>query len=898
MNPIEELTALGQSIWYDNIQRKLLENGELNLMIQRGDIRGVTSNPTIFYNAIAKSSDYDTALESLAWAGWDAERIFWELAVEDIRDACDLFMPLYVNTGGGDGFVSLEVSPSIAFDTAATITQAEQLWTRITRPNLMVKIPATREGIPAVRKAISAGVNVNVTLIFSLERYDEVMGAYLDGLEDRLAAGLPVDHVASVASFFVSRLDTKVDPQLPEQSILRGRTAIANARLAYEAFSKVFTSRRWDGLKSRGARVQRPLWASTGTKNPAYSDTLYVDNLIGQNTVNTVPPATLDAFRDHGIARKTITNEIAEARSTFSKLEEQGISIKSVTQQLEQEGVKAFADSFHELILAIDEKRKLFLSGIEPLAPCLARRITQLEMDAVPRRLWDKDSDLWAINPNEKDEISVRLGWLDSPQKAHALSPAYLSFAKQIHDEGIDRVLVLGMGGSSLTAEVLSSLLAGANIEAPLSLAVLDSTNPLQVAQAAVDFPPSKSLYIVASKSGGTAEVMAVFDLFWEQSKGDGNRFIAITDPGTDLENLARQRHFRRIFTSDKNVGGRFSALTDFGLVPAALLGMDLNRVLRQVDWMVRQCASHLPVARNAGMVLGAALAEAVFLKRDKMTILADEPLAALAGWVEQIVAESSGKVGKGILPVSLEPLGQSSVYGKDRFFVYLRQTGEFDRHTASLSAAGFPVIQLKITDPYAAVAEFFRWEVATVVACHILGINPFNQPDVQESKVRTKDRITEFLRTNKLTVEDLVEGMEIGPAVLDFIAKANPGDFLSINAYLPRNSATIDVIQNLRVILRERTGCAVTAGFGPRFHHSTGQYHKGGPNTGWFIQLLHDPQQDIKIPGRELTFGAFLTAQANGDYDALKESNRRVLRISIGNDIDQGLNKLIKAIS
>src|SRR5512138_383187 len=265
---IKKLTALGQSIWYDNIQRKLLESGELQAMIERGDIRGVTSNPTIFNNAIAKSTDYDAALKSMSWAGWDAEKIFWQLAIEDIRAACDLFSPLYEETNGGDGFVSLEVSPYIANDTEATIAQAEQLWARVRRPNLMVKIPATKEGIPAIRKAISVGVNVNVTLIFSLQRYAEVMDAYLSGLEDHIAAGHSVEHIASVASFFVSRVDTKIDPKLPAGSDLKGKAAIANAKLAYDAYQQTFAGRRWENLKVKGARVQRPLWASTSTKNP------------------------------------------------------------------------------------------------------------------------------------------------------------------------------------------------------------------------------------------------------------------------------------------------------------------------------------------------------------------------------------------------------------------------------------------------------------------------------------------------------------------------------------------------------------------------------------------------------------------------------------------------------
>src|SRR5512138_3073823 len=337
MNPIGKLTQLGQSLWYDNVQRKLLENGEFAAMIQRGDIRGMTSNPTIFNNAIAKSNDYDSALLPLAWAGWDAEKIFWQLAIEDIRAACDLFQPLYEESNGGDGYVSIEVSPNLAHDSDATAMQAEQLWARVRRPNLMVKIPATKEGIPAIRKSIAAGVNVNVTLIFSLARYAEVMEAYLSGLEDRTAAGHPIDHIASVASFFVSRVDSKIDAKLPEVSALRGKAAIANAKLAYDEFQKTFSSRRWENLKVKGARVQRPLWASTSTKNPAYPDTIYVDNLIGPETVDTVPPGTLDAFRDHGKAEVTLTRDLDQAQETIGQLEAAGISMDTVTQELEDE---------------------------------------------------------------------------------------------------------------------------------------------------------------------------------------------------------------------------------------------------------------------------------------------------------------------------------------------------------------------------------------------------------------------------------------------------------------------------------------------------------------------------------------------------------------------------------
>src|SRR5512138_3587857 len=388
MNTISKLTQLGQSLWMDNIQRSQLENGEIKAMIERGDIRGMTSNPSIFNHAIGKTKDYDSALVPLAWAGWDAKKIFWQLAIEDIRAACDLFSPLYEETNGGDGYVSIEVSPDVAGNTEATVAQAEQLWARVHRPNLMVKIPATKAGIPAIHKATAVGINVNITLIFSLKRYAEVMEAYLSGLEDHLAAGHSVDHIASVASFFVSRVDSKVDPQLPEGSPLRGKAAIANAKLAYEEFQKIFTSRRWENLKVKGARVQRPLWASTSTKNPAYPDTLYVDNLVGPETVNTVPPATLEALRDHGRAEVTLTRDLDQAQNAISQIESRGISMDTVTQELEEEGVKAFAEAFTQLLATIDGRRQHAVSALGPLAGSVSRRIAQLEADSVPARLW------------------------------------------------------------------------------------------------------------------------------------------------------------------------------------------------------------------------------------------------------------------------------------------------------------------------------------------------------------------------------------------------------------------------------------------------------------------------------------------------------------------------------
>jgi transaldolase len=370
MNTTLQLFAAGQSVWYDNIQRNLLRNGELTGMIQRGEIRGVTSNPTIFMNAVTKSTDYDTSLLPLAKSAYTAEEIFFHLAIEDIQEATDLFLPIYEESNGGDGYVSLEVSPFLAHDTDGTLAQAKALWQRVNRPNLMIKIPATQAGLPAIREALAAGINVNVTLIFARQRYAQVVDAYLQGLEKRLAAGLSLDRIASVASFFVSRMDTNVDLRLQriiqqggkhaeQASNLLGRAAIANTRLVYADFKQLFAAERFERLKEKGAHLQRPLWASTSTKNPAYRDVRYVEELIGPHTVNTMPPQTVLAFLDHGQVRMSLDENLDEAEKVLAELEELGISIQNVTNELEIEGVNSFSDAFTVLLTAIETRRQM-----------------------------------------------------------------------------------------------------------------------------------------------------------------------------------------------------------------------------------------------------------------------------------------------------------------------------------------------------------------------------------------------------------------------------------------------------------------------------------------------------------------------------------------------------------
>ena len=898
-------------------------------MITRGDIRGVTSNPSIFHNAIAKTNDYNPALVPLAWSGWEAEPIFWQLAIEDIRGACDLFSTMYRESEGADGYVSLEVSPTLAHNTAGSLAQAKQLWEWVDRPNLMVKIPATLEGIPAVRAAIAAGININVTLIFSLERYRVVMEAYLTGLEERLSAGLEVRKIASVASFFVSRMDTKVDALLEsigtaDAKELRGKSAIAYTKLAYDEFLKVFRGERFTRCKAAGCAVQRPLWASTSTKNPAYPDTMYVDSLIGPGTVNTVPPQTLEAYRNHGKAQVTLLDNLEEAHQVLSNLETLGISMDKVTAELEAEGVKSFSDAFSAMLQAIEERRSTAVNSLGTLAAPVMRRVAGLIADAVPARLWSHDPSLWTVNPVGQEEIRKRLGWLDLPHSSWVALKEINDFTSKVRTDGLTHVLLLGMGGSSLAPEVLSLVSlhpAKGGVGGEPTFSILDSTDPAQVQEAAGKFPPGKTLYIVSSKSGGTAEVNAMFDFFWEQTGGEGSHFIAITDPGTSLEALANARGFRKTFHADPTVGGRFSALSHFGLVPAMLMGLDAERLLERARWMMHQCAADVSGARNPGLVLGAVLGQAAVDGRDKLTFLADQAVAPLGAWLEQLIAESSGKQGKGIIVVDGEPVAGSESYGTDRLFIYLRQDGSLDAAVEKLQQAGFSALVFDISDVYDLGAEFYRWEVATAVACSVLGINAFDQPDVQDNKTRTINKINAYNQLGKLEEgasiwekqgirafsnlsqagSGLKESLQVflaaaGKDSLVPTALAQGGqNYVAINAYLPRNAATAAALTELRLAIREKTGCATTVGFGPRFLHSTGQLHKGGPDSGLFLQITAEPVMDLDIPGQKMSFGVLERCQALGDYEALAARNRRILRLHLSSpDL---LTELVKAI-
>jgi transaldolase/glucose-6-phosphate isomerase len=951
-NRLTQLQTFGQSIWLDYIRRDLLKGGELQRLITEDGLRGMTSNPAIFEKAIAGSTEYQDFLDSLAGrADLDAKGRYELLAIRDIQDAADLLAPVYQSTKKRDGYVSLEVSPYLAHDTSATIDEARRLWKTVGRENLMIKVPGTAEGIPAIRQLLSEGINVNVTLLFAQAVYEEVAAAFIDGAEKFAATGGDVSRLASVASFFISRIDSLVDSLVGDQlkketdaarkaklqSIL-GKVAIANGKLTYEAYQRIFSTPRWKALAAKGAQTQRVLWASTSTKNPNYRDVLYIEELIGPDTVNTVPPATLDAFRDHGKPRQSLTEDLDGARKTMADLAGVGIVMKDVTDKLTADGVKLFADAFDTLLAAVEKNTKRSTTPTPQinqqsaalsadLDAAVKKNLNEWRASGKVRRLWQRDASLWT-----GDDEAKWLGWLGITDEQIAGAAKLNEIADEVKNAGFSDILLLGMGGSSLCPEVLA--LTFAQTPGFPRLHILDSTDPAQIRSVEKKIDLAKTLFIVSSKSGSTLEPNIYKQYFFaraQQAVGAdkaGSHFIAITDPGSKMQQVAERDRFRHIFYGLPSIGGRYSALSNFGMVPAAAMGLDTGKFLQRTKEMVEACKASAPVEQNPGVMLGLIMGTAAKLGRDKITLITSPGIADLGAWLEQLIAESTGKLGKGIIPVDREDLGAPDAYGNDRIFAYVRletaSDAAQDAKVAALEKAGHPVVRIAVADIYNLGQEFFRWEIATAVAGSILGINAFNQPDVEASKIVTKQLTSEYeskgslpaekpilevagfkLFTDEKNAAELAQAASTGPSsdtplksyLRAHLARLGAGDYFALLGYVEMNAEHESLLQALRMTVCDRKHVATCLGFGPRFLHSTGQAYKGGPNSGVFLQITCDDAQDLPVPGQKYTFGVVKAAQARGDFQVLIDRKRRALRVHLGSDVKAGLAKLAELV-
>ncbi len=943
MNRLRALAEQGQAVWLDFLSREIIQNGDLKRLIDDDGLAGITSNPSIFEKSIGDTDFYDADIKRLVGHGeTSVGTIYEKLATADIAAAADMLRPLYDRTEGRHGFVSLEVSPYLAMDTDATQVEARRLWTAVQRDNIFIKVPATAPGIPAIQRLLSEGLNINITLLFAQAVYEQVVEAYLTALEQRAAAGKPIDRIASVASFFVSRIDTVVDKELDQAAAragnaaertaleaLRGKIAIANAKTAYRLWQQHFSGPRWERLKKLGARPQQLLWASTGTKNPAYSDVLYVEELIGPETVNTMPLKTMEAFRDHGTARETVTAHVEEAAQALEALKRAGISLDAITDELVSDGVRLFCDSFDNLNKALAEKRRRMLgAALNEQKPALPQPLEKAVGEAAEawrskgniRRLWSGDASLWT----GADEAKW-LGWLDVVARQLANAGALEDFAREVRAKKFSDALLLGMGGSSLGPEVLAQTLGAASGFPRLH--ALDSTDPHQVKRFEGNIDLANTLFVVSSKSGTTLEPNVLMDYFFAKASaaiggGAGGHFVAITDPGSQLEKVARDRKFFRVFHGEPSIGGRYSVLSPFGTVPLAAIGHDVRAFLETARVMVNSCGPEVPPAQNPGVELGLILGVLAGQGRDKVTITASRTLASFGAWVEQLIAESTGKHGKGIIPLADEPLGAPSVYDAHRLFIDLRDAAHpdasHDKAADALARAGQPVVRIDLASPDKIAQEFFRFELATAVAGAVIGINPFDQPDVEASKVASRELTDAYEKTGTLAGETPVfkhngialytderNAQALRQAGADstleswlgaHFGRLHDGDYFAILAYLDRDEAHVDSLQDLRTAVRDSKHVATCLQFGPRFLHSTGQAYKGGPNSGVFLQVTADAAADLAIPGRKASFGVIEAAQARGDFRVLEQRGRRVLRAHLAEDVTRGLAALGKA--
>jgi len=949
VNQIQQLASCGQSVWLDNVRRAMFTSGELDRLIREG-LRGMTSNPTIFAKAVGAGNDYDGQLRELLDSGLTMPHVFERLAVRDIQQACDAFHELFESSNHGDGFVSIEVSPKLARDMRGTVEEANRLWREVARPNVMIKIPGTPQCLPAVKQCLADGINVNITLLFGVENYEEVAWTYIEALEARAAAGKPVDDLHSVASIFVSRIDTAVDTLLQARiakgedvSALLGTAGVCLLKEDYQRFQRIFAHERFTALAAKGARVQRPLWASTSTKNPAYPDLLYVEPLVGRDTVNTMPTQTLQALLDHGnIAPDTVLQGSEESAARLERLRELGISLFDVTQRLQDEGVVLFEESYDELIATIETKMATLRAsdGDRVLARLGASRdaadqaLAQLSERRFDERLWKRDAALWSNDPAHAKIVENALGWLAVPHNMMEHLPDLQSFAAEVRAAGFTDAVVLGMGGSSLAPDVFR--LTFGRLPGSPRLHVLDSSDPAQVAEVERAVDLARTLFFVSSKSGTTAEPNAFFRYFYDRvqkavgSQRASRQFVAITDPGTPLEKEAREGNFLRCFTNMSDIGGRYSALSFFGVAPAAVAGYDVKALLAQGVAGMAAAASSVPEGDNPGARLGAIIGGLAKAGRDKLTLVAPPAAAAFGYWLEQLIAESTGKSGTGIVPVEGEPLGDPGSYGGDRLFVAVADglAGEppeaggplptierdVDRRLRALEEAGHPVVRLEMKTLTEIALWMYLWEIATAAAGSILGIDAFDQPNVQEAKDNTNALLAAFKERGgfggskpareygegigvfPLAGSPLVAGADLAETLAAVFAQLRPGDYLAVTAYLPMTQANVDALRELRVLVRDRYRVATTVGFGPRFLHSTGQLHKGGPNTVVALQLTADHAASPAIPGMGISFGTLQQAQALGDFQALDVRQRRGARVHLGRDVRQGLRRLLTA--
>jgi len=947
MNQLLELKRLGQSVWHDNLRKGVVATGELSRLIDEYAVSGASMSLAAMARAMTGAKEYDGDISPLLDEGLDDETTAFRLIVRDSRHAADAFAPLWKASGGSDGFAAAGPVLKEGMGAASIAGEARRLARAVDRPNFLVMVPATDEGLEAIEELVADGTGVHAVAICSAGRYEACAAAFMKGLEKRASEGLPIDNVVCSAAFSVSRADTVFDRVIEERvekaksndekargRALFGKAAVANARLAYLKYEEVRSSARFKKLKTSGAKPLMHVWESVGVRNHLYGELKYAEELIFPGTASVMALHTLLAFNSHGRPSIHPAPVFEAARKVFEEMSGLGIDCAAVTSRIEAGCVQALLASGASVVEAVGERRGALSENEGPSSVFSLGKLSSAAADALDtvmgddflRKLAAKDPALWKAGLGDKKQIRGSLGWTVLPYLMEEHVGEMDGFASEVREAGFTGAVLLGMGGSSLAPLVFASVFGRA--EGSLALTVLDSTDPEALKSVTDRIDAGKTLFIVSSKSGSTIEPLSLFEHFHAivaAVKGEkaGGSFIAITDPGTPLEGFARKYRFRKVFLNPKDVGGRFSALSYFGLLPAAIIGVDIKRLLEhafRVDSLLNPASSS---AENPVMKLGAALGGLGLAGRDKLTFFLPKEIESFGMWIEQLVAESTGKEGKGLVPVSGEPLLCAASYGADRVFVSTTLGEEKDAGRESLldalAEAGHPVIRMSLRDKYELGGEFLRWEAATAIAGQILGINPFDQPDVELAKKLAVTRLgqlgeegapaaapgVEFrgdgfrLLVGKAALEKMnYAGQDAKEALRAFLKLAGKGDYMGLLAYYdPFDGGLAASFARMRKALPGASGAATQFGYGPRYLHSTGQLHKGRPSCGVFMILCHETQADMNVPGSAFTFSQLELSQAFGDMEALDSKGSRAAMVVMDDPSEEALKRFEEAL-
>jgi transaldolase/glucose-6-phosphate isomerase len=854
----------------------------------------------IDWGSAAEAISRRAPIGHLAQAGWGADRVFDALAAADIRTAANLLLPSHERSNGRSGFVGTRFPAG----GNAYGRRADELARLVNRPNLVIGFPCTAGGLEAAEDSLSAGQHSLIGPVVSFDGLALALGACTRAFRQRALTG-PSERTSCLVVFNPAPVVEQVEALLMEQAAHTGRRAeraIAMAGRTRNVLLQIALAQVGAAQAEAGVSGEVCLIALTDRgevdlagvdPSPASGASVGVQLLGAEGTSDDM--ARLGLSGDWAM--------LSSSRAHLEGLASLGISVDEIGVRTAAQAMETDKAEYERSLRTMETRVQAARAELGEIAVDFPAALAALDADHVGPRVWGGDVSLWTDRPADAAEASRRLGWLNLPDEMQPEASALKAFAVELQAEGLRHAVVLGMGGSSLAPDVFRRML---HPRMGLELHVLDSTDPEMVEGIARSVPPDQALYVVSSKSGTTTEPLALLEYFWTTAQGAvgaeaGRHFAAVTDPGTALQAMAEARGFRRVFSAPENVGGRYSALSVFGLLPAALLGADVLSLLTGAAEMARRCGPSVEAARNPGLHLGAFLALAAERGRDKLTFLADDGLEPLEDWIEQLIAESSGKTGKGILPITAEPAGEMESYGRDRSFAYLRTSGEYDSLVAALAGAGHPVAVIEVDEGETGLgAEFFRWEFATAVACSRLGVNAFDQPDVQRAKDRTAELLKAYRRQGSLPTPAalwqgqgmVLEGREVSlpdeasgdltSNVMAILSQLHEGDAICFLAYLPADASMDAGFRSLRAAIRDSRRVASTHGYGPRYLHSTGQIHKGGPEDMVFVLLTADRAMGVAVPGMGVTFNLLQRAQAVGDLQALLSIGRRAFNFHL----------------